>query len=464
MSSGRIMLAPAVQEGKTESISVTMQLDAWQNTDDGTVCRAQLETVSVPGAVPENLQVRDARGTAALISSDYEQYPIRYRSWKAQRSLTAPVTVSYEVRTAEPMDHGRHGPYFRLAREKSGFSGPGIAFLMEIPAFDGSVDLAWDLTRAQPGMRGVCTWGEGGCEARSLEDARQCYYMFGDIQSVGEGDFGFYWLTPPPFDVRAIAGFTKNLFGIMQRFFHDTEKVYRIFMRHDLTESSGGTALERSYMFGWNANETTAEKVRQNLLAHEMVHNWPHLNDQPYGTTTWYAEGTAEFYSIMIPLRYGLCTAEEALSEIQKRTDAYFTNPTRHLSNMDAASVAWKDRRAQRLSYGRGIFFLASVDARIRRASGGGRSLDDVVLDILERGRRGETLSNEVFLESVRTLGGVDVTEEWKAMSQGGDVIPDPDSFDALFHLKQVMRQEADTGMEAVSYVWTLRREEKDSE
>ena len=176
---------------------------------------------------------------------------------------------------------------------------------------------------------------------------------------------------------------------------------------------------------------TVAEK--QNLLAHEMVHNWPHLNDNPYGVTTWYAEGTAEYYSIMIPLRNGLITKEQALLEIQQRTDAYYTNPTRHYSNLEAAKICWQDRRAQRLSYGRGIFFLANADAGIRRTTRGKYSIDDVVLDILEQGRQGATLGNEVFLETVQRVSGLDLTDDWRTMHEGGHFAPDPDSFGSLF-------------------------------
>lgn len=42
-----------------------------------------------------------------------------------------------------------------------------------------------------------------------------------------------------------------------------------------------------------------------------MVHNWPQLNDNPYGVTTWYSEGTAEYYSVLLPLRLGLMTDDE---------------------------------------------------------------------------------------------------------------------------------------------------------
>ena len=42
-----------------------------------------------------------------------------------------------------------------------------------------------------------------------------------------------------------------------------------------------------------------------NTIAHEIVHNWPAL-DGPTGEIEWFAEGTAEFYSMAIPLRAGI--------------------------------------------------------------------------------------------------------------------------------------------------------------
>ena len=457
MSSGRITLRPVTRDGRIETVLVRMDLDGTVLPEGREVCYAQLETVSVPGAVPEDLHITDAEGPVPFTERDEKVYPILFRHYEAGRDIRGHLTISYRVTTCERLAEGRHGPYFQMARELDGFSSPGIAFLNGVPGFEGSVDLVWDLTEAESGQRGVCTWGENDVDGiSSLEELRQCYFMFGQVHSVGSGDFGFYWLTQPPFDVSAMADYTRKLFGIMQKFFRDTGSVYRIFMRHDLTVSSGGTALVRSYMFGWNDHEQLSLRDKQNLLAHEMVHNWPSLNDVPYGITTWYAEGTAEYYSIMIPLRAGLITPQEALGEIQKRTDAYYTNPTRHLGNMEAAGVAWKDRRAQRLSYGRGFFFLALTDAEIRRRTHGSKSLDDVVLDILDKGRAGVTLGNEVFLESVQALG-VDVRDKWEIMQSGGHFAPDPDSFDGLFDVKEVPAEEADTGNAAVSYQWTLR-------
>ena len=458
MNACRVTLTPYAGNGEILRVDVAMVFDALPVQAGQTLLRAQLNTVSVPGADMEKVWVTDCEGQVPFTTREEEEYPIRWRYFDAARTTRGSVTLRYTVTPCERPDHGRHGPYFEFARENGGVSGPGLAFLPDVPGFTGDTFLHWDFARMPANSRGVCTWGEGDVRlAGTLDSLRQAYFSLGPVQSVTEGEFGFYWLTEPAFDVRALATFTKKLFGIMQRFFRDDKAVYRVFMRHDLTESSGGTALERSYMFGWNHHQTVTVAEKQNLLAHEMVHNWPRLNDQPYGVTTWYSEGTAEYYSIMIPLRSGLITKEQALLEIQKRTDAYYTNPTRRLSNMEAARVAWQDRRAQRLSYGRGVFFLANTDAKIRKATEGKASIDDVVLYLLEQDRLGATLGNETFLEAVQNMGGIDVRADWQRMCDGDAFAPLEDSFDGLFTVTETEAVEADTGKAAVSYRWAVR-------
>mgnify|MGYP000988928941 CR=1 FL=1 len=134
------------------------------------------------------------------------------------------------------------------------------------------------------------------------------------------------------------AEYTKKLFSQMQKFFKDTEKVYRIFVRKDPFLTSGGTALYRSYLFGWNTTQPCSLEDKKAILAHEMVHNWPQLNDNPYGVTTWYSEGTAEYYSVLLPLRLGLMTDDERIlltanrnfigRQGTKKTLGYLSSPT----------------------------------------------------------------------------------------------------------------------------------------
>ena len=458
MSGCRVTITPEDRGQGVSLVRVRYELDGFRKEAGQELFRAQINTVSVPGAEPEDITASDELGPLPLSVREETVYPIVFRCWDTQRDTAGRLTIEYTVCPCERMQGGRHGPYFQFAREAGGVSGPGIAFLIDLPGLKGTASLHWDLSRLPAVSRAVCAWGDGDVEKEDgLESLRQIYYAVGPVQSITKGEFGFYWLTEPSFDVRSLADYTCRLFGVMQDFFRDDQPVYRIFMRHDLTESSGGTALTRSYMFGWNDVQPVSVRDKQNLLAHEMVHNWPHLNDVPYGETTWYEEGTAEYYSILIPLRAGLITKEQALQEIQKRTDAYYTNPTRHLSDREAAQICWQDRRAQRLAYGRGIFFLANTDARIRRATKGKKSLDDVVLTLLDQGRAGAELGNEAFLRAVSEVSSIDVSEDWRAMHEGAHFTPDPDSFDSLFTVAEVPALEADTGKAAVSYRWALR-------
>lgn len=450
-----LSLTPYLKGGEVSHIDVMFDFENLTCGAGEALFHMQTSTVTIPGCPPLNTMLWDDGGEVPFTWEATAPYPYELLHCRPDRALNGPVRVSYTVEPRPYRDEDRCGPYFDLRAEADGFTSSGLSFLADFTTYQGDVTLHWDLSHMQADAKGVCTWAEGDA-TRSLEDFRQCYYACGTVHCRTEGDFGFYWLTEPSFDIEAIARYTRDLFGKMQVFFRDDDSVYRIFMRKDPYSTSGGTALKRSYLFGWNDTQPVSVADKQNILAHEMVHNWPHLNDNPYGTSSWYSEGTAEFYSVMLPLRAGLISVETALSEIQRRTDDYYRNPTRHLENMEAARICWQDRRAQRLPYGRGIFFLANTDVKIRQATNGAKTLDNVVLRIQELDRAGVTLSNQVFLDTVKELSGLDVTADWEIMRTGTHFAPLPGSFDGHFDVEEIEAKEADTGKPAVSYRWKI--------
>ena len=456
-----ITLTPHMPAGQVESMDVTLELTGLTRAAGAEIFRAQVETVTIPGCVPQNVTITDDAGDVPFTTSETAPYPYKFLHHTAQRETMGTVRLSYTVKPRPFCEGDRCGPYFDLKAEGPGASSAGLSFLPDIEDCEGDISLRWDLADCPAGSTGICTFGEGAVSyTGSIEKLRQSYYIFGQVHSISEGDFGFHWLTEPTFDVQAIADYAKQLFGMMSRFFRDDEKTYRIIMRKDPYPTSGGTALLRSYMFGWNDVQPVSVADKQNILAHEMVHNWPHLNDIPYGITSWYSEGTAEYYCVMFPFRMGLVSKEVTLKEIQTRTDNYFTNPTRHLENIEAAKLCWQDRRAQRLPYGRGFFFLANTDVKIRQATGSKCSIDDVVLAILEKGRQGATLGNELFIQTVKDIAGIDVTADWEVMRTGGHIVPMAGSFDGHFDVAPAEVPETDTGKIVTSYVWTLKEAE----
>ena len=453
-----ITLKPHMPAGQVESMDVALTLEGLTRAAGGELFRAQVETVTIPGCVPENVRITDDAGDVAFTVTESAPYPYKFMHYAVERDVAGTVCIAYTVKP-RPFCEGDHcGPYFDLKAEEGGASSAGLSFLPEIAGLEGDISLHWDLSDCPKGATGICTFGEGDLSYQgTLDKLQQSYFIFGMVSSITDGDFGFHWLTKPSFDVEAIAAYARDLFGRMSQFFRDDGKTYRIFMRKDPYPTSGGTALMRSYMFGWNETQPVSVKDKQNILAHEMVHNWPHLNDNPYGITSWYSEGTAEFFCVMLPFRMGLVSKEDTLKEIQSRTDAYYTNPTRHLENVEAAKICWKDRRAQRLPYGRGFFFLANTDVKIRQATDGQYSIDDVVLEILEKGRKGVTLGNEVFLQTVKDMSGVDVTADWETMRTGGHIVPIEGCFDGHFSVTETEVPEADTGTPVTSYQWAIK-------
>ena len=464
MANCTITLKPFAAGRLVSRMEIRLEFDSLPKQAGGELFRMALSTVTIPGCVPEGLTVTDAQGAVPVSERDSSEYPYEYRVYTAGRALSGPVTIFYTVRPVPYREGQIAGPYFDFKTEDGGANTSGLSIFPtfeKAEEFTGDIALRWDMTEMPEGSRGVNTFGEDDLiHTGKFEDMRQSYYAFGDLKRIADGDFGFYWLADPNFDVQAIADYTKKLFSVMSPFFRDTESIYRIFVRKDPEKfpSSGGTALLRSYMFGWNENKPVSVAEKQNILAHEMVHNWPNLNDEPYGITTWYAEGTAEYYSIMLPLRAGLISKETALREIQTRTDAYYTNPTRHLENMESTRVAWKDRRAQKIPYGRGIFFLANCDVKMKQATENRYGIDDVVLNILELGRKGVTLGNEVFLNEIRKLSGLDLSEDWEIMRTGAHFAPLAGGFGGLFTVCEVNATEADTNAPCVSYQWELKK------
>jgi hypothetical protein len=416
------------------------------------------ETVGIPCCPPQHLHIEDEAGELEMQTARRERYPMISTDYLPKRDVRGALEVFYTVVPRVVPATYRSSPYFDFRAEPGGANGPGKAFLPNLPGFDGEMALRWDLTHMPETCRAACAWGEG--DVRVKGDTAQldnAYFAVGDLRAVTDGEFGFYWFGQPGFDLEQVADFTKTLFGHMQKVFMDDRDNYRIFARRNPFVGGGGTALFRSYLFGYGTEGTDAEKLK-NLLAHEMVHNWPHVDDSTvYGSGTWYNEGTAEYYSVLLPHRCGLMDAEAARGQLQKRLDEYYVNPYHTWGNVEAARRNWSDRRAQRMAYGRGILYVAHVDGAVRRATGGRKSLDDVVRQLALLHRTGHEPTNEDFLDAVKAQSGLDFGEDLDFMAKGGHLAPDPDAFDGLFRFEEKWMAEEETGCTVTGYRAALK-------
>ena len=191
-----------------------------------------------------------------------------------------------------------------------------------------------------------------------------------------------------------------------------------------ITEAAGGLEHRDSTVLmtsRWKARTREAWLEWLGLVAHEHFHAWNVKRLRPrelgpfdydaenYTRTLWVAEGVTSYYDDLLVHRAGLSTREEYLRDLSKTLRAVQKTPGRRVQTLEAASYdTWikyyqpdENTPNTAISYytkGASVSFL--LDARIRAATAGERSLDDVM-----------RLAWERFLESGFT------TEEFEALA-----------------------------------------------
>ena len=168
------------------------------------------------------------------------------------------------------------------------------------------------------------------------------------------------------------------------------------------------------------------------LSAHEMFHLY---NGQvvrrapPDERTYWLSEGFTEHYTDELMLRAHTWTARDWFEAVRYRVRAYHTNKEVETPN-DRAELGWGGAAAQ-LPYLRGSLIAAFVDHVMREHSGGARSLDDFMRELVVRAREGKPpldqqeilhlLAREIDPDAMRVVREVAI--------EGKRIVLPPDAF-----------------------------------
>jgi len=182
-----------------------------------------------------------------------------------------------------------------------------------------------------------------------------------------------------------------------------------------ITEGSGGLEHKGSCVLmtsRWRPHTREGYVGWLGLVAHELFHAWNVKRLRPqalgpfdyenevYTRDLWVPEGLTSFYEDVLVHRAGLSTRKEFLKRLSKEIESLQTTPGRRVQSVaDASFDAWikyyrqdENFASSGVSYytkGAVIGFL--LDARIRRATAGRASLDDVLRRAYSRfsGERG---------------------------------------------------------------------------
>ena len=178
-----------------------------------------------------------------------------------------------------------------------------------------------------------------------------------------------------------------------------------------------------------------------NLVSHEYFHTWNVKRLRPvelgpfdyenevYTPSLWVAEGITSYYDRLLVRRAGLCSVEEYLagdppspgSDSDKPTndiERLQTTPGRLVQPLEASSFdAWikfyrRDENTPNTGisyYVKGAVVAFLLDAKIRRATGGKKSLDDVMRLAYSRYSGPNGFTAEQFRAVAQEVAGIDL-------------------------------------------------------
>jgi predicted metalloprotease with PDZ domain len=210
-------------------------------------------------------------------------------------------------------------------------------------------------------------------------------------------------------DVQKIVVAARNVMGPLQ-YPH-----YHFFTM--VTEQGGGLEHKNSFLGMGTRFLTRTDRAYKGwlgLIAHEYFHNWNVKRLRPvelgpfdyenenYVKTLWVAEGFTDYYADILPKRAGLESKDEFLEGISDQIEQVQIIPGRLVTPVNMASFdTWikqyrPDENTANTSinyYPKGAVIAFLLDAKIRKATNGARSLDTGMQWAMQRysGEKGYT-------------------------------------------------------------------------
>jgi predicted metalloprotease with PDZ domain len=212
-----------------------------------------------------------------------------------------------------------------------------------------------------------------------------------------------------------------------------------------LTEAGGGLEHARSSVLmtsRW-ATRTRKSYLRWlELASHELFHAWNVKRLRPielgpfdyerevFTPSLWVVEGITDYYGDVLVLRAGRSSAQEFLDSLSDKIEELQTTPGRAVRSVTQASMdAWiklyrPDENTPNTAisyYTKGAVVAFLLDAKIRRATGGRRSLDEVMREAYARYAAMHGFTPDEFRTLTEHVAGIDLGAFWRTAIEGTD-------------------------------------------
>ena len=225
-----------------------------------------------------------------------------------------------------------------------------------------------------------------------------------------------------------------------------------------LTTLAGGGGLEHKNstlltVSPWVTRTRAAYLGWLHLASHEYFHLWNikrlrpqelgpfKYEEENYTRSLWIAEGITDYYGELLVHRAGLSTQDEYLNALSNQIEDVQTSPGRLVQPVAQASFdAWiKYYRPDENSvntaisyYTKGAVLGFLLDGKIRKATNGAKSLDDVMRAAYEKFSGARGFTPEEFRATAEQVAGVSLKAFWDSAVEGTAELDYTEAFDAL--------------------------------
>jgi len=279
------------------------------------------------------------------------------------------------------------------------------------------------------------------------------------LVNVGEG--GVFDGARAARDLEAIVKQDRQLWGFLP---YDRYVFFNM-----ITESGGGLEHKNSTVLmtnRWSTRTRRAYLGWLELASHEYFHAWnvKRLRPAELGPfdyenenitrSLWIAEGFTDYYADLQVLRAGLQSREEYLEDLSSTIELLQTTPGRLVQSAEMASFdAWikyyrPDENSNNTSisyYTKGTVLAFLLDAKIRKATSGAKSLDDVMRLAYEKFSGPKGYTPEQFRAVIEQVSGQSLQRFWEAAVEGTSEVDYMDAVDAFgLRFKPAAQQPAD--------------------
>ncbi|KAK3378981.1 hypothetical protein B0T24DRAFT_589587 [Lasiosphaeria ovina] len=398
----------------------------------------------------EALAATDALGPLQLAHGDSNGTD-SVRTWVVSPTSRDPVGDIIIRCAARPRatsaNNTTSGPRVDLRDDQGSLVGIGTGFIPYPPdEEDWNVTVRWDVDMDVDmdggGTRFASSLGDEketsvvGAPSRVFEKA---YFAIGPLlqrwppweetptaTSNDTRPFAAYWhgTLPVPYPADRVSSTIRSTFVAISSFFGDGASPFRVFWRRVWTGYGGAGGFQSflvEYAPGTEAEQS--EPALTNLVAHETVH------------------AVAQYYAVVAPFCAGALGRREFVRWLNNYAQAYYTGGTAELAWQEVVERYRTGVEVVKTPYTREFVYLAAVQGLVDRATGGKKSLDDVVLELYRRFLAREKCQTEDFIELLAGILGSDTAarESFAGMANGSLIVPSGDAF-ARFGLKMVRR------------------------